>query len=612
MSVLSFPRIILNGTTSWNVATNNNKFKFGYDKGPIDVHLPQGVQYDTFDDWLIALNDQGTTNGDWGVFGQMHANFDASVKNIVTGYNQTEQNDGLNGATLKFIGGVPKLVDVDPYSPITSQIFLRNIMLQSDNDIGFSGPATARMTSRRPFFSRNVGSSMQIAGGMGVVWQTCIAKADLIWNGLDKSSFLASLKAMMDGEDVQGLMMRVSSFSTLYFTNYVDGGWQTQTAQEVYGKIAAKWAAVSPVNPGNIAAAFNPAVSTMCGAIGLWQKGDLQTVPSGRILAAAPPPSQTAATLGGAEAYVNSAQGVISLDLMNTIPIDGAQNETKSGIGPLALTLTTDGSTQTINALAESDFRKSAYFASGGIIDVPLGTVSASDVLDGTLGLSSPTNTVTPLEEVALTAEVDQRSIYVDMGNPGQFIVDVRASTGTVPADTKVFANIVTNSSDKVVVLTGGTTETTGNSYPVTNGQATVTFDGQDEGNCIVLLQAFTGVDVPVTLAQFPAPTTGYAAIRVMPTDADINAVADADVTWDYVYNNVLRPFDLVYRGMSCGVFSLGSQDAVKAHANSIVGLTDLSQFESPLYMPVTRDLSAGRRALLWRYLGFNDTPPST
>ena len=391
----------------------------------------------------------------------------------------------------------------------------------------------------------------------------------------------------------------------------MDGGWQTQTAQEVYGKIAAKWAAVSPVNPGNIAAAFNPAVSTMCGAIGLWQKGDLQTVPSGRILAAGPAPNQTAATLGGAEAYVNSAQGVISLDLMNTIPVEGAQNETIAGIGPLALTLTTDGSTQTINALAEIDFGKSAYFASGGIIDVPLGTVSASDVSDGTLGLSSPANTVTPLEEVALTAEVDQRSAYVDMGNPGQFIVDVRASTGTVPADAKVFANIVTNSTDKVIVLTGGTTETSGNSYPVTNGQATVTFDGHDEGNCIVLLQAFTGVDVPVTLAQFPAPTTGYAAIRVMPTDADINAVADADVTWDYVYNNVLRPFDLVYRGMSCGVFSLGSQDAVKAHANSIVGLTDLSQFESPLYMPVTRDLSAGRRALLWRYLGFNDTPPS-
>ena len=128
------------------------------------------------------------------------------------------------------------------------------------------------------------------------------------------------------------------------------------------------------------------------------------------------------------------------------------------------------------------------------------------------------------------------------------------------------------------------------------------------------LVQAYTGEapDKIATTGPFPLPTTGYAAVRIMPTDAKINDVPDSDVTWEYVYDNVLRPFDLVYRGMSCGVFDLGSEGAVKGNANAIAGLTDASMFDSPLYMPVTRDLSTGRRALLMRYLGFPSGPPPT
>lgn len=73
MSVLSFPRIVLNGTTSWNPATNNNALALGYNKDPVTVKLPEGVTYETFDDWLIETNAQGITNGSWNVFGQMQS-----------------------------------------------------------------------------------------------------------------------------------------------------------------------------------------------------------------------------------------------------------------------------------------------------------------------------------------------------------------------------------------------------------------------------------------------------------------------------------------------------------------------------------------------------------
>ena len=90
----------------------------------------------------------------------------------------------------------------------------------------------------------------------------------------------------------------------------------------------------------------------------------------------------------------------------------------------------------------------------------------------------------------------------------------------------------------------------------------------------------------------------------------DLGNATEAQASdFQYVYDNVLRPFDLVYRGMSCGVFDLGNADSVRAHASSIESLTNLDNFESPLYMPVTRDLSKGRRRLLMRYLGLDDPP---
>ena len=92
-----------------------------------------------------------------------------------------------------------------------------------------------------------------------------------------------------------------------------------------------------------------------------------------------------------------------------------------------------------------------------------------------------------------------------------------------------------------------------------------------------------------------------------MASNDDLDDVADDQVTWDLVYEQVLRPFDLVYRGMSAGVFSLGDEQAIRGNANAVEGLTSPEEFESPLYMPVTRDLSSGRRKLLLRFLNGND-----
>ena len=610
MSVLSFPRIVLNGTTKWNPATQNNQIGFGYNKDPITVKLPDGVTYDTYDQWLIEMNSQGKTNGDWNVYGQFHCIFDATVANLVSAPGITSCDDALSGAQLKFAHGVPKLVDVNPYSPVTSQIFLKTIMLQGQDGTGFSGPAAARMTSRRPFFSRNLGG-LNIAGGMGVVWQTCIAKGQITWTTKSPSPMLEALQAAMETDGVKGLMLRFTSYSTIYFKEVVNGGWLGQPAKVVYSQLAENYKAAAPVNPGNIASTFNPATSTLTGAIGLWEEGDLITVPSGRIMAAGAPPSSAAITLGSAEAKVNHDQGVVSLDLMNAIPEIDAKN-TVANLGILDLTAQSGSTRSVIGSATYAEYNQEAYNRNGGILDVAVSDTSGLDA--AMLSLSARDGTCTPLNELGLTAQVDMRSVYVDLGNSGQFDVLVSAGGRALPTGVRIMATVIPSEQGISNVNLTGTPESTGGcTYPVnSDGSAIVTFDATGEGNSLIVVQPFTG-DAPGGVAigggGLPAPTTGYAAIRVMPTDDNIAAM---EPTWDNVYEYVLRPFDLVYRGMSCGIFNLGSEDAIKANANAIVGLTDLNEFESPLYMPVTRDLSTGRRKLLWKFLGFDaPNPPS-
>ena len=287
MTILSLPRIILNGSVLWNPATNNNGLGNGYNKDRVSVVLPPGETYDTFDDWLIALGN-GSTNGSWNVFGQMQTTFEAKAVGVKT--SGASAADPIVGAALSVSGGTPKLVDVNPYSSVSSQVFIGGFGLEAAAGIGFSGNAVGRMSSRRPFMKRNT-AGLPIAGNMGVVWQTTIAKDGIGW-GSDyaQSPVLAELHAAMGRSDVQGIMLRIATYTTIYFTDIVEGGVTTPgngtpAMAAAFQKLADRWASLQPITAANVAKAFNPAKSSLAGAIGLWEAGELATTPCERVLA---------------------------------------------------------------------------------------------------------------------------------------------------------------------------------------------------------------------------------------------------------------------------------------------------------------------------------------
>lgn len=608
MSVLSLPRVTFFGSTLWNPATNNNAYGFGYAKDPVTIALPKGETYDTFSDWLITYNaTTETTNGDWNVFGQMQAWHDAKVVGTA---GAGAGDDPLIGGALVFRNGTPKLVDVDAYSSLTSQVFLGDFGVDAGDGVSVTGPSLSRQYSRRFFGGRNTGA-VHIAGSVGVIWQGVIARDAVAWGAAAASSpALAALRKAFDDTGVQGLMIRMASYSTVYFPKVVDGGWQSQPQADVYKALAEKYNANKPIRVGNIAGVFNPAESRLCGAIGLWRTDEMVSVPSGRIMSQ----QLDKPTLGPAEVQLNKDAGVVSFDFQSTIP-ETDETGTKADVGTFtAQSRGSDGTVTQIGTISPADYDQRAYEGGGGILDVPF-SGDWDTIAAGTIELHSDQSGVAPLVQQALYADTDDRGVYLNEGDTQSMIVQVFEAGK--PATSALKLHVATAPSSggdpdqpaQAVQLSGGTGSDTGMIFDVdASGTAKIGLSPVAPGTELVLFVPYPADQDPPPVPGGPSPTTGYGAVRVLPFDDKLGQTPDDQITWEFVYENVLRPFDLAYHGMSDGVFSLGKQETVRANADAIIGFTDPAQFESPFYMPVTRDLSRGRRDLLVRFLGGSPT----
>ena len=134
------------------------------------------------------------------------------------------------------------------------------------------------------------------------------------------------------------------------------------------------------------------------------------------------------------------------------------------------------------------------------------------------------------------------------------------------------------------------------------DGLVRLTLTGVAPG--LAVLRFLPGTDNP------PDPKPGdftawmlpyFVNVRVLPTDADLDAIPDDQVTWDLVYDKVLRYFWRMYPTMDAHL-RLNDKAQVDAQAQIVSLLIDTSSSFSTLYMPITRDLSGGKRRLLQRY----------
>jgi hypothetical protein len=360
--------------------------------------------------------------------------------------------------------------------------------------------------------------------------------------------------------------------------------------------------------------------------------------------ASAPPPQ---VTLGPVVANIDYASELISLDLNSTIPENGTPGEfpsdlTKTNFGPLDLGVVTDDGFTSIYQIPYDQYAKEAYEASAGIIDIPFqqastGSNTASLLQSGNLAIQVQGQSA--LSELQLSAQTDSRGIYVDEGGGAEFVV-AAYNFGTTSPNTAVMvaqydANlslIPTNGSplitftngDVQTVTSGGTTTTVTVVTTDETGVATVEIEWAAAGFAVLAFFPFLGDlvpgQLPISLLGPCATTSGsityafYATVRALPAD---NAVpqqfvdlwnstgGDQTQAWNFIYNEILYIYDMLFNVMLKHV-NLGSQTAFAGSIYYIwPTISSEEALESSQAMPITRDLSAGKRLALqlWIYL---------
>lgn len=203
-------------------------------------------------------------------------------------------------------------------------------------------------------------------------------------------------------------------------------------------------------------------------------------------------------------------------------------------------------------------------------------------------------------QERELVAHCDDACLYLEDGETRHVAVMVR-ERGSVPTASLTLTVAAYGAPPGVVVRDPLTVPANGTvAVPVGGGGRVVEHLG--------LTVAPTGSTVAVP-GSLSLGTAQFLSVRTLPADDDLAAVPDADLSWELVYEKVLRHYHAISPRMST-IIDLSDRDSVRTFAARILEVTDIDAspdhdppaFESARYMPVTRDLSANRRQLLRRY----------
>lgn len=562
MSVLETPRIYFRGEVSWDPITTNNYDAY-YDETSAEPVFPQAVRKvaEFRRDAIAAV----TRKGSWNPDGTHRATFFNSVISGADLGSGLVSNDPFVGAPANFLG---MLVDLEPYGAFSSQLFFDAMSFGIDGGYRIALKRRTRFTDRYINFNRNpVGA---IAGVASVVWQTSFPKADFRIDAFD-SQVLQALGNALAPDDVLGLTVQWNAYRTIYYDDpaTVDKLTMAEKAGELTLKLAG-----GGFQP-------NPARSMLVGVIGLWRNGEPIHEPVDRTLVTGPDDPPRAPTVASIHARV--AGNAIVLDLSNSISETGL-DLTKKDFGTLSV-VTVDpssGNATTLGSFGYAQYDKNAYEQTAGIVTLPI-----TSAVNGDLQLRDANGNVL-LAEVALRAIPLVPNLYLDQGETetAAFQIYDRGE----PAGGGVPVTVCVMSAD------GSTVDSTFNL--VTDEDGRVSFP----------IAATSGITayVPLPGANPTQPKKGidpqvntYMYVRTLPADEDIAALPP---TWENVYSRVLANWHAMAPCMD-NWLDLGNEEQVKSYGSLLKRLTSEAAFEHFRYMPVTRDMTAGERTLLYNFL---------
>lgn len=552
MSVLDTPRVYFRGEITWDPMVTNN-FDQLYDLATGKPKLNGGTAAD-----YREQARQTIVQGNWNVHGTHRSAF---VETTVSGVDRgrgLELDDPLVGVPVAFAG---MLVDLDPYGSSSSQLFFDSLSVGIDGGCQIRARRNGPLVARRINFARNSGYRV-IAGVASVVWQGSFATGDRLAVRPHGSPALQAMAELLESGQARGLTVRFNAYRTAYYGT-------PEPTDEDSADLAAQIAA-GGFHP-------NPARSVMVGVIGPWFDGEPPAVPGDRVLARA---ARSPVSTG----FAKVAGGRLSVDLANSVPETGF-DLVKADLGPLSVVARTRGGDVTLGSVPYAGYDAAAYDATSGIVDLSLDDAAATAAANGDLEVRAA-NGVPLLREQRLTVCADQANVYLEEGEGAAVRLRVFERGGRLTSPASV-----------MLVEVGGSTSLPSSVETDAAGEVTVPVSGTTAGSWTWMAVPWRGQPPPPPPRLVPDQNE-YFSLRVTPADAGIAAL---DPTWQNVYENVLRDWEALAPCMD-NWLRLGDEQQCRAYAPLIKELTSRARFDDFRYMPVTRDLSRGQRALLHRW----------
>lgn len=711
MGLADLPRIHVRGSAAWNPSTvNNNDAQPTYDPASAELSWPWMAQHglaahgdvdryltepilDTPNVALLQGVDPTSPPAEWNYYGGNTCCFLQPDEPVIewpekfrkpagttavtawTGPDGARRSaDPVVGLPLQLNVGLDaaKLVDVDPVCPWSSQIFADSLTLGSTaRGAGFTGATAGRAHARWLYFRRNLNlaEDVHIAGVASAMWQLAMPTDTLEWfdDAPAPGTATATLRAALDRPGTRGLLLRVTTYRTVYFQGAAFDGRDVPDWPGIielyreYREQRLAWEAGERSDAPPVP--VNRAYSTTIGWIAPWTDADLRSMAADRTLVPSPGVPYRPAGQHGLPAWPLGPASLacavaaddpgrierISLDLGSCVPEVDASLE-KVDVGVLELSVPGSGDPTPFARLTRDAYARAAYEDGVGVVDLdgdrllrPLTTddLAHAVVVTASLGGAPPARALT---EAPYTAETDDRGVYLDEpGADGQGTATIRFQVRHLgrkpPPGTRVRVSQYTPSPPGFGEGGWGLVSAT-----APDRQAPyVRFDapGVEDGASVVLDVAhvddglpYATVDVTVTAlrpgtpnldvvpvgpggAPPPAAETislpaiasrHYAVVRVLPFHEQ-RATAFANwlrtgPTADVVTQRVFDEVFRTYFLLYPVMRFIRDPLQLQAWRGRVCEATDPAIFDRADYMPVTRALSAGQRRML---LAWND-----
>lgn len=577
MSYLNGSRINFWGGFQTNVCTTNNS---EYDECIDVVHTTvtdKMTDAQIIDYFRMPASRKGVnyyTNGGWNYYGDHGVRFIGAKVSSSGRPGQITEDGALTGLPVYLLGsldpisekgphGSAVMVDIDPTSSQSTQIFVGGLQ------IGLGDKPPLLIQGDGVCHSRFLGLRLEAPGTVDAP-ESCKA------NGTFQITFpieavqsydasIPELKDLMETPGIQGIVMRFSVFECMPY----------MTTRELQADYAAHHNS------------SNPSGGHVIGSIGPAFEGEPDTVPPGRLL-------QNSALPGPASglALLSEETGLLTLDIVSLLQKAALRADRRGftdTIGPNLdfgdLTVSAGGMT-----IATFDPLPARYFVHGGVFDIPVAgdAIKALKVNPISLAGAGPGGALA-VDEAPLRIYGDARNIYWNQdGDPlgMEITMHIRYLGGPLLNDA-----VVTLSGEKT-----GTLENPGFlSFPphVHVGRGDQTFAFTVSGNSA----GGPGFEA----IKLSGGSGTFINFRKYPT-GDLPELPTEGLTWDYVYENVLRYFYVIFPAMSMRI-PLNDENTIKATGDVILQRVSRQYRATTLCMPLTRAMSPERVEILEKFI---------